>query len=299
MKLSVLIPAFNDDCSALVQSLHEVCSRWGETFEIIIGDDASTDQTVLRQLKQTTELKGVRLIRQPENVGRARIRNLLAEQAQGDWLLFVDSDAAVPEDFSPQRFIEASQQAKVVCGGLRHPAENPNPAATLRYKYERKADRRRAACFRAEHPYLHFTPFNLWIDRETFLKVRFDEQCREYGYEDVLFGAELERRKIPILHIDNPLIHIGLEENSVFLDKTETALRTLKDVAGKTQRHSHVENLASRLRRHHLSGVVCGLYRLLRKPLRCNLLGKHPSLKLLAFYKLGYYLDLKDTPVTP
>ena len=267
--LSILIPCFDYDCSGLVADLQRKGDEEGISLEIIVGDDTLT------------------------RLGRARNCNRLAEQASGEWLLIVDCDAAMPPAFSLRKYVEAGRQAPVVCGGLYHPDVNPCPEATLRFKYERKADLRRAARFRQEHPYAQLSTFSLLVRRETFLAIRFDEACVEYGYEDTLFGAELVRRGIPIMHIDNPLIHTGLEPNAIFLAKTETAMRTLHRLEQKLRGHSHLLSAVDRLQRLHLCGLIRCCWRLFRKPMRANLLGKHPSLFFFSVYKLGFFLCLR------
>ena len=130
------------------------------------------------------------------------------------------------------------------------------------------------------------------VRRTVFLNIRFDEQCREYGYEDTLFGAELEKRKLRVCHIDNPLIHVGLEPNDVFLKKTETALHTLKRIESRMQGQSALLQCVGKLRKWHIVWIVKCFYKLFRNYLRRNLLGPHPSLKAFSFYKLGYYLTI-------
>lgn len=264
MKISVLIPYLHEDYTQLKRDLQTLAAREGVGVEVLAG----------------------------QKQGRAANRNALADRATGDWLLFVDADAAVPPDFSFRAYQTAAQEADVVCGGLRHPDHNPNPAASLRYRYERKADARRAARFRRLAPYDRLSTFNLFVRRSVFMQVRFDENIREYGYEDVLFSADLERRGVEILHIDNALLHMGLEPNAVYLAKAETALRTAYRLRGRLGGHSHVAAAAERLERWHMAGAVRWAFRAACPWLRRNLLSDHPSLPLFSAYKLGFYLNL-------
>ena len=146
MTLSILIPTFNYDARALVSSMLYLLSAEGIEGEVVVGDDASTADMVW--LDDIAVSPRVRVLRSSYNLGRARNRNRLAEAAHGEWLLIVDCDACVEDDFSLRAYLEAGQQAPVVCGGLRHPEENPTPEATLRYRYEREADKRRKAAIR-------------------------------------------------------------------------------------------------------------------------------------------------------
>lgn len=291
--LSILIPVFDYDCTQLVADFLRKGKEEAVPLELILGDDHSERADTLAMLAELNQLPGVRVLRSDERLGRARNRNRMAKAARGEWLLFVDCDAAMPEAFSLKSYIEAGEKASVVCGGLRHPDVNPCPAAMLRYKYEREADQRRAAIFRRQQPYAQLSTFSLLVRRSVFLDIRFDDACTEYGYEDTLFGAELQRRNIPVLHIDNPLLHMGLEPNAVFLRKTETAMRTLRHIEDKMQGHSRLLATAERLRRLHLVLLVRLGWRCTRRLLRANLLSAHPSLFVFHAYKLGYFLCLK------
>ena len=288
MKLSVLIPTFDYDARRLVADLHALAVREGVEAEILVGDDASPSGAAW--LTAVESLPSVRVLRYSANAGRAAHRNRMAAEARGQWLLFIDCDAEVPPSFSLQAYVEAAREAAVVCGGLLTPVVNPCPEATLRYAYERAADRHRSARERSRHPHRQLSAFNLLVQRDLFLSVRFDEQCRDYGYEDALFGADLERRHIPILHIDNPLLHMGLEPNAVFLAKTETALRTLRGLQGRMDAYSGVATAAQRLQRCHLTWAMRLFYKLFHRPIRRDLLGPRPCLTIFKLYKLGYYL---------
>ena len=293
MTLSILIPTYRYDCSQLVLDLHRLAEKEQLECEILVCDDASGDEMLAEKLIALEQHPSVRVFLQKKNLGRARVRNFLASQAAGRFVLFIDSDAAVPSSFSLRRYVEAAAQAPVVCGGLRHPEVNPCPEASLRYRYERNADPQRAAVLRNAAPYARISTFSLLADREVFLSVQFDPSCTEYGHEDTLFGAELQRRNIPILHIDNALIHMGLEPNDVFLKKTETALGALRRLEPQLRGHSPLLAMADRLRKWHLTWAVRCVYKMFRPLLRRNLLGSRPSLLLFKFYKLGFFYEVR------
>ena len=88
MKLSILIPTYNYDCSHLVLQLLE---QLPEDAEIIVGDDCSAEAIQL-----TTTDERVHIYRPEHNLGRASIRNRLAKEAKGEWLLFIDSVEICP-----------------------------------------------------------------------------------------------------------------------------------------------------------------------------------------------------------
>lgn len=291
MKLSILIPTYNYDPSRLVRQLQE---QLPEDAEIIVGDDSP-----------------------PDNLGRAARRNRLAREAKGEWLLFIDADAEVRSNAFIQNYmravtnssakgeeepspitppIEAKGEAPlVVCGGTGNLPECPRPAARLRYDYEVNAEKRLTLEQRRAHPYAQFTTFNFLIRRDIFLSIGFDETLKEYGHEDTLFGLELEKRHIPIQHIDNKLTHLGIEDADLYLRKTETALQALAKMSTEQKRGARVSALAEQLRQLHLLGLVRVLFKVGRPLLRANLLGKHPSQHLFAIYKLGFYVNSLQT----
>ena len=290
MTLSVLIPTYNYNARALVLSMHEQAKAENIEAEVVVGDDASIAETAW--MDELAQVEGIRIIHAEQHLGRTRICNLIAREAQGKWLLFVDADAVIPDDFSLKRSIDAGFGAPVVCGGLYHPDVNPNPEGTLRYKYERNADRHRSAEVRSKHPHRKLSTFNLLVRRDVFMNIRFDERCKEYGYEDTLFGVRLGCDGIPIAHIDNPLMHMGIDSNAEFLAKTETAMKTLRRIYHIMPRDFGLMGAVYKLQRFHLTWAMRLFYQLFRKPMRANLLSHHPNLFIFKLYKLGYFLSL-------
>lgn len=290
--LSILIPTYDYTCYKLVYDLHEQAEQLRVPYEIIVAEDGSKSPVNIIANHKITDLSNCIHYIRKNNKGQAATRNDLAEMAKYEWLLFLDSDAKVDKPDFLSTYLQHLGSAEVICGGLHHQSVNYDPHRTLRFKYETLADKHRSAAERTRNPYGQLSAFNLLIHKPTFQKVRFDEDCREYGYEDALFGVELEKRGISILHIDNPLLHSGLDTNESFIRKTETALRTLKGLNGKMNGHCHVENTYNRIKSLHLIWLVRLFFMLMQKPIRSILLSRNPNLTLFNIYKLGYFSTL-------
>ena len=287
--LSILIPTHDYTCYKLVYDLHVQAEALGVPYEIIVAEDGSRSQVNIIANHKITDLSNCRHVVRREKSGPAEIRNILAREAIYDWLLFIDSDAKVEKSDFLHIYINNVNKADVIVGGLYHQKENFDPSRTLRFKYEKQADRHRSAAERSLVPYAHFSTFNFMIRRSVFLCILFDKNCKDYGYEDALFGVELERRNVSLVHIDNALQHTGLDTNEKFISKAETAIRTVISLDGKMQDKSHVENAYNKLKSLHLVWAMKVFHHLFGGLIRRNLLSRNPSLFLFSLYKLGYY----------
>ena len=271
----------------MITDLYSQCIAAGVSFEILTADDCSTDmETLNANVSALSNLDHCRMISVERNYGRAAIRNLLADKSSCEKLLFIDCDAEVCTKNFITDYIRASEQSEVVCGGLKHCHRLPHDGVELRWKYEKRADRHRAARYRSLNPYARFTPFSFLIDRKVFMKIRFDEGFSGYGYEDVLFGIELEKKGISVLHIDNPLIHTGLEDNETFLRKTDEAIRNLYLHRAELEKGSALLRHYQRLERLNLINAFTRLTEWFYRPIIINLAGKHPSLLFFSAYKM-------------
>ncbi len=87
-RFSVVIPAFNS-AATLHRAIDSVLAQTFPVHEIIVVDDASTDET---PALMATYHGQVRYMRREENGGVSAARNFGARQATGDWLAFLDAD---------------------------------------------------------------------------------------------------------------------------------------------------------------------------------------------------------------
>ena len=87
-KVTIIIPTYNR-AKSVCRSVSSVLDQTFTDFEIIIIDDASTDDTVER-LKEFGDR--IRVIRHPENKGVSAARNSGLIKAKGEYIALLDSD---------------------------------------------------------------------------------------------------------------------------------------------------------------------------------------------------------------
>lgn len=286
-ELSILIPTYNDTCFSLVCDLQRQAESAGITYEIIVGDDGSTSDAVLAENRKINQLPHCRLWEREKNGGRAVIRNALAKEAQYEWVLFIDSDVEIPGIDFMMKYLPCDQ-TDITNGGVKVGASWTTHRHNLRYLYEKKAEAHHTSDKRQAAGFQQFRSTNFLIRRSLMLAHPFDERFRYYGYEDVLFGKELEQNHIEIMHIDNPVSFDRLENNRDFLNKTEEGLRTLFTFRHDLKGYSRIIDYADRfplplIRLWHT------LFGALEKRI---LTGNHPQLWIYTLYRIGYYSSL-------
>ncbi len=295
MRLSILIPTFNYVCVQLVQELALQCKQCSllEEYEIIVADDCSDTETIT-QNRKINLITNCHYQESDTNLGRSRILNKMTKQMKYEWVLIIDSDAEVCSDTFISTYLSAAKGNDVICGGIKTSAKYSRTDNQLRYRYEENAHSIRSMKYRGSHPYMRFSSFNIMINATVFHSVNFDDSIVQYGYEDTLFGIGLKRCGINITHIDNPLIHTGIDSNLTYLIKTEKALQNLRIIKDKLQEGSILYQTFLRLQRCHLLPLVRIWHMLFANIERKNLLSHHPSLFVFNIYKLGYFTMLND-----
>lgn len=291
---SILIPVYNFDVLPLVQILHKQASSLAVDFEIIICDDGSTDKSIQISNRKAAGLANVIYLENTENRGRIVTRNRLAGSAQYMWLLFLDADVLPADEQFLSRYLHFFNQSfEVVTGGFSYSADKPDDQFLLRWKFGSKRESISARA-RNQHPYRVFISANYLIRKTTYLGLLTHLKTTAYG-SDNLIAAIFSKSKTAILHIDNPVIHLGLESNKVFLKKSREAADALRSFSG-----SHSEFLSQNklyhtflvVKRFGIIKLVDFVFCINRKQLEKNLLGKNPSLFLFDLYRLGYLCNI-------
>ncbi len=292
--LSILIPIFNYDVSRLVSDLKKQADAFEKPYEIICFDDCSKEE-IKKLNRPLSDLSNVKLKELTEKSGRAKIRNQLAAEASFKYLLFLDCDLQIDKPDFIQHYINKASKGTVVCGGIAYADEKPQDSTFLRWHYGIKRESI-SAKERNLHPYKSFLSSNFLIDKETFQEIRFNEKISGYGHEDTLFGFELKIREIPVLHIDNAVVHIGLDDAPTFLAKSEQALKNLhalyvQHIPGLNE-EVKILKWHKKLKSMGLEKLISFFFSILKGAILQNLYAQNPSLKLFDFYKLGYFIQL-------
>ena len=295
--ISILIPVYNFNITDLVKELHKQALGASVPFEIIVLDDCSSE--LLRdQNKDVSKLYGVKFQELDKNIGRARIRNKLAAMAGYASLLFMDCDSEVPSDHFIEKYLPFCNKEVVVCGGRTYRPEPPDePDFLLRWSYGIHREQI-AVAERNRDPYHSFMTNNFLISKSILSQILFDESIVQYGHEDTLFGIELKKKGIQVIHIQNPLVHIGLEMSQEFMRKTREGIENLYMLVknGRID-NNDIQDIRllkayNLLKKYRLVSVYMFFYDMILQTITRNLAGSNPSMLAFDLYKLSVLASL-------
>ncbi|HEX8659396.1 MAG TPA: glycosyltransferase [Hymenobacter sp.] len=287
-----MIPVFNWNVNKLVKALLAQRTSWTGPVEIIVFDDGSKE--VFRvQNRPLAQQAGVRYQELAQNVGRAAIRNQLAAAAQHEWLLLLDSDSLLPDAQFLARYAAARSRAAVAIGGTCYAQLPPRDSALrLRWLYGQAREARPAAV-RQQTPHAQLSINNALIRTDIFRRYPLDEQLSGYGHEDTKFGLVLAAANVEVLHLDNPVLHDGLEPASTFLAKSEEAVRNLTQLHREDEApDSKLLQAVGRVRTWRLDTLAKAALGAAEPRLRRNLLSPKPNLRAFDLLKMHWLLQL-------
>ncbi len=291
--LSICIPVYNYNVRSLVKSLHDQAVILGVPVEILVLDDCSeSDYRNLNHDISEFELVRYELLNQ--NAGRSRIRNLMAAKARYQWLIIMDCDSATPDDLFLKRYLEETSGDALVCGGRIYTNKPVAGNTTLHWRYGTMREVKNVAQ-RSQHPHRWFMTNNFMVQKSVMKQIPFNENIKGYGHEDTLFGYELKEKGIRVKHIENPLVHIGLQSNTEFLAKSREGVQNLAFINNYLDQGHDLGKMVrllawyKALKRLKMCGVFAFFFGLFKYPVEKNLLGKTPFLYLFDIYKLGYF----------
>lgn len=281
--LSVLIATYNWNAFSLVKELYLQLAKQQIPFEIICIDDASNSDLNIKN-EEINFLENCSFKTLEKNIGRSSLRNLLAKKAKYNWLLFLDADVLPTSKKFISKYIGETEKnlAFVYLGGISYKEENSN---SLRWKLGKKGEEQTAQ-IRNENPFNYFFTANFLIQKSVFNAVLFDENLKKYGYEDLLFAKELEQKKVKIKHVDNPVFHLGIDDNTTFIKKTKLALENLSFLVNSDKikvEDTKIYKTYYKLKKYGLANALTPFISFFEKEAI-----KKSSLKYYHLFRLGY-----------
>lgn len=289
--ISICIPVYNNYVYPLVRRLvNQMKNITAEEFEVVCIDNHSSGYYA-NQNKGVAELATYLTV--GKTIGMNQLRNLFIGHSKGDYLLYVDSAASVPDLYLKNYIKQVAKNPAVVVGGLLFDEGLADTEHALRYQYAVSieclaADKRRS------DPYRHITVGNVMVRRDVMEKARFDESVSKYGYDGILFGYSLEQNHIPVTHIDNAVVIKQCEDNAEFLHKTVESVENIAEIYDnmwEDQRFCQVVPLLKRygrVRRMGMQGMVYTIFKMFKNPMESHFVrGNGISMGQFKFYKLG------------
>ena len=91
LRFSIIVPIHNT-CSVLNKCLSSLKNQTYSNYEVILIDDASTDNSDLIALEYANNNPKFRFFKNEKNKGNGYSRNIGIKESSGDWICFVDSD---------------------------------------------------------------------------------------------------------------------------------------------------------------------------------------------------------------
>ena len=224
------MPVYNWDVSVLLAKLTAEIrqKKLHDQIELIVIDDCSTDQGIKHNNADFAEKYGQGVIQYFElnnNIGRAAVRNLLAQKASGDYLLFLDSDTLPDSDDYIAQYLSYALQNEcdVVCGGISYLKRTLNGAEYDFYIYMGKKLVAQATKFRHKTPWRYLWTSNVLILKSVLSEIPFNEGFGKYGYEDAEWAIRLVK-KYKVVFIENTVSHLGLDSKEVAYRKMRESI---------------------------------------------------------------------------
>jgi len=297
--LSVLIPVYNYDARPIIRALEKEINGLSFPVEILVMDDQSDEAYTLYDSHNFNHLKYKVLV---QNLGRSKIRNLLAEKASHKYLLFIDVDSLpVHTDFL-KSYMDAAEKGYIVCGGTNYTKIAPiEREKYFRWFYGHNRESIDIIT-RKQNGFRSFMSNNFLIAKEDFHQIQFNENLSQYGHEDTLFGLDAEKAGLQIKHIDNPVYHTGLEDTNIFLNKSKKAIENLvliekqfPEIIPQLKDSIKLYRWYKQIQKRHLVWPIKFGISFFIPFIKRNIKSQKPKLKLFDIWKLYYILKSSKT----
>lgn len=296
--LSVIIPSYNYFTFPLVKQLHEQASAENIDFEILVLDDASNNLEIRSQNEAINLLLNCQFLINDSNLGRGKTINKLVLLAQYNLLILLDCDTKPKDTYFIKKYIDFKNKtnSKITFGGILYSEKKPLPKEMLRWVYGKKRESFTVSS-RKKNPYKTTLTSNILVDKKLMLLHPFPNEITEYGFEDLVLIIELEKNKIKINHIENPIYHLKLDTSIDFITKFHSSLKNLKKIYDCKIIHykdTEITRVYFWINRFKLEIFFTFLFYVFKNLLIKNLVSNSPSIFIFDLYRLGYFCKINS-----
>lgn len=207
ISICIIIPSFNSS-STIKLTLDSILNQKLPSkykLEVIVIDDASSDNSPLIIKEFQSKHQKIQLIKTPQNMGRSGAINYGIKNSSSELIVIIDSDCYWPSRYTLQQALISTNKHNTIIGLTTSTTKG------FWGKYLRDVENNRKQSQSA----LGYTTANLIIRRSTIEQAGlFDESYTHYGFEDKALLAKL----------------IDLPNNEIKIDHNFTAIHETKEL---------------------------------------------------------------------
>ncbi len=212
--ISVIMPVYNTE-KYIAETIDSLLHQTFADFELLITDDASTDNTI-SLIKSYTD-KRIILIENKENIGLTRSLNKTLAYAKGKYIARLDGDdIAMPQRFEKQvDFLENHPEVGLCGSWIAHFGEN-HPTSIYR-TFEKPAEINCRLLFSSAIAH------SAMMMRKTLMEenqLRYDETY-PYSQDYAMWVAVFKNKLTLMYNIPEVLVHKRLHKESISAVKKE------------------------------------------------------------------------------
>ena len=198
IEASIIIGTYNQK-EILKKTLESIFNQTypPDKYEIILVDSMSDDGTdqMVEELTPTCRLDYIR----QENKGKVVARNRAIREAQGKFILLTDADIPAERNWVEEHLKYHKLLKNTALAGqtirLRSPGVTDTELPT-KFKHLQIL------------PWSYFLTGNLSLPKETIVEAGlFDENFKEYGWEDIELGYRLHKMGVPLRFLPTAINH--------------------------------------------------------------------------------------------
>jgi len=209
-KVSVIMSVFNAE-DTIEDCIESILSQTFDSFELLIVNDASTDNTHKLLEKFSKEDKRIKVFINSENIGLTKSLNSILSKAKGKYIARQDADdISLPKRFEKQiEFIQRRKYEIVVSRAKKLHDESIIPKFSFIIPSK--------ILIRFKNPFIHGT---LFASKDLLERLNFYNEEFYYAQDYELFSRIL-KNKIKVGKIWEPLYLLNTKNNISSLFKKE------------------------------------------------------------------------------